>query len=121
MNIIVWNLKDGFPPGSAVYCGRNPEVANFFKLNEGSTALGNPFEIHKDGNRQEVIAKFEMQLREKVKKRALAEEEKRLLSTILNLAKEEVYLVCHCWPRDCHAGTIKQVVEEEIRRRELHR
>ena len=73
-----------------VYCGRPSQY-------------GNPFEIGKDGNRKQVIAKFKeywngnLELREKARK--------ELKGKILG---------CWCAPEDCHCDIIAESVNKEI-------
>lgn len=111
-NIIIWNIKDGRPPEPAIYCGRNLSIAKSFKLNKGMATLGNRFEIYKDGTRLEVIRKFEEELNYKVRSKTLTSEEREILSTIIKHCKDTVYLVCHCYPKRCHAESIKELVEK---------
>ncbi len=75
------------------------------------TALGNPFKIGVDGDRDEVIRKyrdwFEVAVVENERVRDAVE---RLVSA----AKiQDVTLLCHCAPQACHA----QVIADEVRRR----
>lgn len=83
----VLNERDlkGRRPTSAVYVGR-------------PSKWGNPFQIGKDGTREEVIAKFRT----------------RLLSTddMVQDAKRELAgkdLICWCAPLPCHADVLMEV------------
>lgn len=73
----VWNIKDPKTPADAVYVGRG-------------SPWGNPFKRGVDGNRKEVIEKFEIE-------------------TLPNLDVSELKgkdLVCFCKPKSCHADSI---------------
>jgi hypothetical protein len=76
----VWNKLDSDVPESAVYVGR-------------PTKWGNPFVIGLDGDRDEVIQKFERQL-----PHSLAG------ADIEELAGKD--LVCWCAPKPCHADVL---------------
>jgi hypothetical protein len=62
------------------------------------TIFGNPFELGKDGNRLEVIKKFESYFLHKINTN---EQFKRAV----NKLKEKI-LGCWCYPKDCHARII---------------
>ena len=62
---------------------------------------GNPFKIGRDGNRQEVIAKY--------KKYILAN--KKLLQDIRELKGKT--LGCWCHPKLCHGDVLCELVNEE--------
>lgn len=95
--IRVGNRKRG---DKGVYVGR-PSV------------LGNPFEIGRDGDREEVIAKYEHWLKARLQNENSAQSQ-----AIEQLANEvrvdgKVQLVCWCAPLRCHA----EVIREEIIKR----
>ena len=73
------------------------------------SALGNPFVIGRDGNRDEVIAKYRVWLWGEIKKRGAVYNE------LLRLAKldidGEVTLVCYCKPVPCHGDVIIKAIE----------
>jgi hypothetical protein len=79
--------KHGVPPG-AVYIGR-PSI------------WGNPFVIGKDGNRDEVIAKFEAYIRGRPD----------LLGQLNKLAGKDV--VCWCAPARCHGHVLVEMANEK--------
>lgn len=79
----IYNKRNGNVPNDAVYVGR-------------PTPFGNPFAIGRDGNRQEVIAKFESML---INNDALMAKVKRELR-----GKD---LVCWCAPEACHAEVLR--------------
>ena len=75
------------------------------------SVLGNPFRIGVDGNREEVIRKYQDWLKKKL------ETDPRVQSAIMNLVwmlygGERVRLGCWCAPLPCHAEVIKSVVVE---------
>ena len=78
-----------FMPPNAVYVGR-------------PTIFGNPFEIGRDGNRDEVCDKFEAWIAGRPR---LIEAAKRQLKN-----KD---LVCWCAPARCHAQTLMRIANEE--------
>lgn len=75
--------KSGVPAG-AVYVGR-------------PSKWGNPFEIGRDGNRAEVIAKH----REWIKSQP------QLLAALSEIRGKN--LVCFCAPCPCHADTLREM------------
>ena len=85
----VFNKYHKDAPKEAVYIGR-------------PSPWGNPFEIGKDGNREEVIAKYEERLKtqpeliEKIKKELKGKD-----------------LVCFCNPKPCHGDVLIQIANEK--------
>lgn len=65
--------------------------------------FGNPFIIGKDGNRAEVLAKYENFIRN----------DKQLLEDIKVLTGKD--LVCWCVPQRCHGDVIVQILLEQDR------
>ncbi len=65
--------------------------------------FGNPFIIGKDGNRAEVLAKYENFIRN----------DKQLLEDIKVLKGKD--LVCWCVPQRCHGDVIAQILLEQDR------
>jgi hypothetical protein len=63
------------------------------------TKWGNPFIIGKDGNRKEVIEKYEMWIRT----------EPQLIACLGEL--EGKILGCHCKPKACHGDILEQLIE----------
>lgn len=87
----MFNKKYPHPP-EAVYIGR-------------PSKFGNPFQIGKDGNREEVILKYRNYLQSRP---ALVE------AAVRELAGKD--LVCWCAPSPCHGDVLLEVanrVEEE--------
>ena len=75
------------------------------------TALGNPFEIGKDGNRREVIEKYRQWLSDGMSG------DNPCMRAFMNLYDEvartgELVLVCWCAPQECHADVIKDFLME---------
>ena len=64
---------------------------------------GNPYEIGKDGTREEVIAKFEDLLRSSPRMMEEVKSELRGSS-----------LICWCHPSPCHAEVLLRIANEEI-------
>lgn len=63
-----------------------------------STKWGNRYHIGKDGDRATVIAKFRLDLWEKIKNGAITLEE------LAELHRKR--LACHCAPNDCHGDVL---------------
>ena len=80
--------KSGIPSG-AVYVGRG-------------SAFGNPFQIPRDGDREEVIEKFRLWLKTQPK---LIERVK------LELRGRD--LVCYCSPQACHGNILMAIANNE--------
>jgi hypothetical protein len=81
--------RDGIPKG-AVYIGR-------------PSKWGNPFAIGKDGDRDEVIAKYRQWL--------LARPD------MMEAAKRELFgkdLVCFCAPKGCHGDVLLEMANAEV-------
>lgn len=72
-----------------VYCGR-------------PSKWGNPFEIGKDGNREQVIQKFKEYL---LKHPTLFSEVKELKGKVLG---------CWCAPKACHCDILAEIANSEI-------
>lgn len=86
---------DNIPDG-AVYIGR-------------PSKWGNPFVIGKDGNRKEVLDKYEVYLRSN----------SELMASIHEL--EGKNLVCWCRPVACHGDVIIKVIDELNREQHIER
>ncbi len=84
------HLKTAGWPEGALYVGRG-------------TVLGNPFEIGKDGSREEVVARFSVWLDERV-----AAGDAAVLTALVG-AQRASALVCSCAPAPCHATRIAEV------------
>ncbi|ADE14135.1 conserved hypothetical protein [Nitrosococcus halophilus Nc 4] len=97
MTIRVLNKRHG---GQGVYIGR-------------PSPLGNPFVIGRDGNRDEVIAKYQALLEVTLEGRSQARTE---FNRLVKIYREtgELNLVCWCAPRACHGDVIKEQILNRI-------
>jgi hypothetical protein len=100
LKIKVINKKDNnFYPGQ-IYVGRG-------------SVLGNKFIIGKDGNRAEVIQKYEIWLR-----KSISLKKKKVYNFMFSLLKKArkkdriLYLECFCKPLPCHGDIIKTILLE---------
>lgn len=83
----VWNKRDPKTPKDAVYVGR-------------PSLYGNPFEIGKHGDRENVIRRY--------KHEVLGEMSNAQLDLLkLNLKGKD--LVCWCAPKPCHADVLLEI------------
>ena len=87
MNVL--NKKRDVIPTGAVYVGRG-------------SPWGNPFVIGRDGDRADVIRKFEVYARERLTREP---------DWLAPLRGKD--LVCWCAPQPCHAHVICILIEEE--------
>lgn len=65
---------------------------------------GNPFEIGRDGDRDEVIRKYDDWIRQ----------QPELMNSIHEL--DDKILACWCAPLPCHGEILIKIIKEEIRR-----
>lgn len=89
-----------------------PATGKAFYVGRGS-ALGNPFRMYDESQRNEVCDKFNAYLRQKI-----AEHDRDILTALRTLHSHillfgEVTLQCYCAPRRCHAESIKNVLEDQ--------
>lgn len=79
------------------------------------TALGNPFYMADETQRDKVCDQYQEYFDKKVKEKT-DERFMRELRAIYKIAKEEggVYLACWCAPKRCHAETIKAFLEQYL-------
>lgn len=82
----VYNKYHKDAPKDAIYVGR-------------PSKCGNPFVIGKDGNREEVIAKY--------KKRVEAFDDTLRKEWLVPLIEKD--LVCWCTPKACHADVLLEI------------
>ena len=73
--------------------------------------FGNPFIIGKDGNRQDVIKKYEEWIRKWMYNRAFFKHTSPLGHAIWTLPEDAV-LGCYCAPKACHGDIIVKIWEE---------
>lgn len=91
--------KEGQP---YIYCGRG-------------TALGNPYVLGKDGNRDEVCDKYESAFKKMTEQAHYASPFAIQLAKIeAEARKGDVRLGCYCAPQRCHCETIKHYIETKL-------
>ncbi len=73
--------------------------------------FGNPFKIGVDGNREEVIRKYEEWARHHIQSGVGFHTPNRLLETIYFLPKNAI-LGCYCKPKACHGDVIIKIWKE---------
>lgn len=83
------------------------------------TALGNPFIMYDESQRDEVCDKYEIWFKEQIANKN--PEVMAQLDTIIDFGKTfgEVKLRCFCAPKRCHANTIKKYLENLQQTEEL--
>jgi len=86
----VLNKRDSGIPAGAVYVGR-------------PSKFGNPYEIGRDGSREEVIQKYEAWL--------LTADNGLSIADLLQLKGKD--LVCWCAPLACHAEVLLKYIPTE--------
>lgn len=83
--------------GAKIYIGR-------------PSPLGNPFQIGRDGNREEVVQKYRRYLWGKI-----LEKDTEIIKALISIRKAadsgDVALECFCAPLPCHGDVIKSAVE----------
>jgi len=83
-----------------IYCGRG-------------SALGNPFPMRNESQRDEVCDKYEVWFYEQLK--AKSPQMLRQLRIIYKEARKgDVNLGCFCAPKRCHCETIKRFIEHHL-------
>ena len=96
---------------NAVYVGRTRSVGKQYPM--ALHQLSNPFHIGKDGNREEVVAKYRQWLFQRIK--IGASPIRFALLTLLDKADTTgVVLVCHCTNKlegnECHAQVVAKAL-----------
>jgi hypothetical protein len=78
--------------------------------------FGNPFEIGKDGDRKEVIAKYQPWFAHQVE---TSKPFNDALDNLVELGIKHGALALYCWcfPADCHAWTVGAEVDARIKKR----
>lgn len=98
MNISVLakqSLSDALPGVHREYVGR-------------PSALGNPFPMREESNREMVVEKYAAWLRQQYRANGKVRAE---LERLLSIAQQQpLELVCFCAPRKCHADVIKKAL-----------
>ncbi len=100
------NLKEWCENSENVYIGRRGVVfINKERYPPKDSIWCNPFKIGKDGNRDEVIQKYETYIRKKIENdHSLQEELKKLKGKCLG---------CWCAPEPCHGNVLLKIVNEK--------
>ncbi len=99
------NLREWMKDPEHVYIARRGVVfVEGERFPKQDSVWANPFKIGKDGNREEVIAKYETYIRDRlVKEPALKEELLKLKGKCLG---------CWCAPEPCHGDVLLKLIEE---------
>ena len=85
-----------------IYCGRG-------------SALGNPFPMHMESQRDDVCDKYEEWFNEMYLHSLADSPFMKLYEKILEAARiGDVNLGCFCAPKRCHCDTIKQSIEQVL-------
>jgi hypothetical protein len=101
---------DGFVGETKIYIGRSNQT---YQLR--SSPLQNPFRIGRDGNREQVINKYQKWLHKQVKI-GLAGHSNSAFNKLVQIAKlvkmgKSVQLTCWCKPKLCHGDVIKRYID----------
>jgi hypothetical protein len=74
------------------------------------SALGNPFRLEREADREQVIGQYELWLREQIA--VWNPEVCHELNRLYRIARDlgELELTCWCAPKRCHAKVIRQVL-----------
>ena len=100
------NLEEWMNDHNNVYIGRGSIVfINNERFPKKDSVWANTFKIDRDGTREEVIKKYEIKIREKIKKRELNIEELRGKN-----------LGCWCKPEQCHGDVLLKILSEMIKK-----
>ena len=100
------NLKDWCSDSNNIYIGRKGIVFIDNKRYPTYDSIWfNPFKIGKDGNRNEVIQKYEVYIRDRLKNGLFLKDELRLL--------KNKNLGCWCAPELCHGNVLLKILQEE--------
>lgn len=91
-------LEENYPKGECTVVNKNTKKYDIF-IGRG-TKWGNPFKIGKDGNRSQVIKKYEKYL---LSNKVLMNDLHELDGKILG---------CFCKPEECHGDVLKEQVKE---------
>ena len=89
-----------------IYCGRS---------GARPSKLSNPFEIGRDGSREEVIKLYEDMANNETT--SLFFEINRLIDFLKEKNPNRLVLGCHCKPKPCHCDVIKKKIDSVFDRR----
>lgn len=76
--------------------------------------FGNPFPLMREIDREMVLKKYEIWFKKNLLKRKFKKALKNLEETAKN---GDLYLVCWCHPKRCHADIIKRYLDNKIKHR----
>lgn len=108
VNIKNFRIKDH--PGNYSYIGRAV-------LGRPGSALGNPWKLKNESERQEILTKYEIWLRGLLKADT---PQRREIEMLTDLARRgDLSLGCWCAPALCHGDVVKRIIEERLKEREL--
>lgn len=85
------------------------------RVDRGKSILGNPYHMKKESDREDVCTKYKTWFAEHItnKSPAIMVE----LDRIFNLAMfRSVALGCWCYPKTCHAMTIKKYIDDRLKK-----
>ena len=99
------NLEDWMKDPNNEYIGRGGVVfINKIRYPSKSSIWANPYKIDKNTCREEVIAKYDVYIRNKLKN------DVELVEKLQNLKNKK--LGCWCYPEMCHGNVLIQVINE---------
>lgn len=99
------NLKDWIKDSNNVYIGRSGVVfIDKKRYPQIQSIFANPYIIGKDGTREEVIRKYEIYIRNRIKKESFYKQE------LLKLKDKN--LGCWCAPEPCHGNILLKLIGE---------
>jgi len=105
--ISVVNKYKHKPTKNDIYIGRGSILGNPFSYLKGTKAL------YIVESREIAIEKYEIWLRDKIKNKDI--EICKMLNEIwLKAKKEDINLICYCFPKLCHGDIIKKIIEENL-------
>lgn len=99
-----------------------PDSINFF-VGRGSP-LGNCFAFQKGtkaeflvANREEAISKYKEYLLNQIESKSpsICNELNKIFKAAKNNPHGKICLWCFCYPRDCHARIIKEIIEDKLK------
>ncbi len=99
------NLQSWCEDENNVYIGRRGVVfIDNKRYPQNDSIWCNPYKIGKDGDRDEVIAKYEIYIRNKLEKEPMMKEELKKL--------KNKNLGCWCSPDKCHGDVLLKILNE---------
>ena len=101
------NLKEWMSDPDNVYIGRGGVVfVDGLRWPKQDSVWANPYKIGRDGDRQEVLAKYKQYINEKIKK------DKEMIAQLHKLKGK--LLGCWCKPEECHGDILISLIEEYV-------